>query len=159
MIKATHWVVVADSSTATIYASDDRLDELVPIDGFHHDRSRLPARELVSDDRGRTQALPGGARSAIERRTSLHEHEVETFAKELAQVLRKGVDDDAFEAIVLAASPVFLGHLRTELDPRTAARVVGSVAHDYTRIVLGELPALLRKSLADPVVHWRPASK
>jgi protein required for attachment to host cells len=150
MDTRNHWVVVADGSAAAIYAADPRLDTLEPVAELKHPESRLPARDLVSDDRGRTQSSLG-PRSAVEPQQSIHDHELVTFARELAERLRRGFDDHQYESLVIAASPAFLGHLRNELDARVAGAVVGSVAHDYTRIALHDLPPLLRKNL--PVVE------
>jgi protein required for attachment to host cells len=145
-----HWVVVADGSAAAIYAADPELEDLDPVAHLSHPESRLPARDLVSDDRGRTQS-PMGPRSATEPQQSLHDHELETFAREIAARLRKGFDDHAYESLVIAAGPAFLGHLRNVLDTRVANAVVGSVAHDYTHVAVQDLPPLLRKNL--PIVE------
>ena len=145
-----HWVVIADGSAAAIYAADPNLEALDPIAHLSHRESRLPARELVSDDRGRTQSSLG-PRSAVEPQVSVHDNELVTFAREIAERLRKGFDEHAYESLVLAASPAFLGHLRSVLDDRVAHAVVGSVAHDYTHIAVQELAPLLRKNL--PIVE------
>ena len=149
MTIATHWILVADSITATIYKADARLDDLEAVVRLDHAAGRLQARDLVTDDRGRTQAYPGGARSATDPRHTPHENEVHVFAHEVAQTLRKGLTDKAFEGLVLVAPPMFLGRIRSELDVRTTDRVVGSIPHDYTREPVGDLPRLLRKNLLD----------
>jgi protein required for attachment to host cells len=146
MDNKNHWVVVADGSTATIYAADPTLDQLELVGNLNHHESRLPARDLVSDDRGRTQSSMG-PRSATEPHESIHEHELVTFARQVAEQLRKGFDEHLYESLVIASSPAFLGHLRGALDTRVTHAVVGSVAHDYTRTPVKDLAALLRKNL------------
>lgn len=150
MLTRNHWVVIADGSAAAIYAADPNLEALDPIANLSHRESRLPARDLVSDDRGRTQSSLG-PRSAVEPQQSVHDNELITFAREIADRLRKGFDEHAYESLVIAASPAFLGHLRNVLDSRVAHTVVGSVAHDYTHIAIQDLAALLRKNL--PIVE------
>ena len=145
-----HWVVIADGSAAAIYSADPNLEALDQIATLSHRESRLHARDLVSDDRGRTQSSLG-PRSAVEPQQSVHDNELVTFAREIADRLRKGFDEHAYESLVIAASPAFLGHLRNVLDSRVANAVVGSVAHDYTHIAVQDLAPLLRKNL--PIVE------
>jgi protein required for attachment to host cells len=156
MTPATHWILVADSATATLYEADGRLDGLVVVDRLDHAAGRLPARELVTDDRGRTQAFPGGARSATEGRHTPHQNQVHAFAHQIVQRLRKGLAANAFEGLVLVAPPAMLGQIRLELDARTADRVVSSIAHDYTQHPVADLPRLLRKNLLErEPEHWK----
>jgi protein required for attachment to host cells len=157
MTPATHWVVVADSAMATIYAANAELDELHPIHRLEHPASRLATRDLVTDDRGRTQAFRGGSRSATEPQHTPHEVEVQAFAHELAQYLRKGLMEHAYEGLVLVAPPAFLGRLKLEVDVRTAERVVGSIAHDYAHSDPGQVADLILRQLRerDPV-RWAP---
>lgn len=157
MTTVTHWVVVADSSTATIYSGDAALEDLRPLHRLEHLASRLATHDLVSDDRGRTQAFPGGARSATEPRSSPHEVEVHAFAHEIAQHLRSGLVEHAYEGLVLVAPPAFLGRLKLEIDIRTADRVVGTIAHDYVHTPTEDLGDLVRRQMheRDPV-RWAP---
>ena len=150
METRNHWVVIADGSAAAIYSADPQLEDLERIAELSHRESRMHARDLVSDDRGRTQS-PMGPRSAVEPQVSVHDNELITFAREIAERLRKGFDEHAYENLVIAASPAFLGHLRNVLDSRVANAVVGSVAHDYTQIAVQDLAPLLRKNL--PVIE------
>jgi protein required for attachment to host cells len=157
MTPATHWVLVADSASAVIYTADERLEAFEPIAHLDHPASRLASRDLVTDDRGRTRAFPGGPQSATEPHHTPHQNEVHVFAHALAVRLRKGVDERAFERIVLVAPPALLGQLRLELDVHTSDRVVASIPHDYTRAKVHELPALIRRQLGErPVEHWTP---
>jgi protein required for attachment to host cells len=157
MSKATHWILIAGSTSATIYAADARLDGLEPAAQLHHPAGRLQARDLVTDDRGRTQAFPGGAKSATEGRQSLHQNEVHVFAHEIALRLRKGHLEHEFEGLVLVAPPAMLGQLRLELDVHTSERVVASIPHDYTQAPLAELPGMLRKRVLEgPTQEWSP---
>jgi protein required for attachment to host cells len=158
MTAVTHWIVVADSSTATVYSGDAALDDLRAIHRLEHPASRLAARDLVTDDRGRTQAFGGGARSATDPHHTPHEVEVQAFAHEIAQHLRKGLVEHAYEGLVLVAPPAFLGRLKLEIDLHTSDRVVGTVAHDYVHAAPGDLGDLLRRQLRerDPV-RWAPS--
>ena len=158
MTPVTHWIVVADSSTATVYSGNAALDDLRPIHRLAHPASRLAARDLVTDDRGRTRAFGGGARSATEPHHTPHEVEVQAFAHEIAQHLRKGLVEHAYEGLVLVAPPAFLGRLKLEIDIRTTDRVVGTVAHDYVHAAPADLGDLLRRHLRERApVRWAPS--
>jgi protein required for attachment to host cells len=83
--------------------------------------------------------------------------EVQAFAHEIAQHLRKGLNERAYEGLVIVAPPAFLGRLKLEIDLRTSDRVVGTIAHDYVHAAPEDLGDLLRRQLQerDPV-RWAP---
>jgi protein required for attachment to host cells len=142
-----HWVVVADSSAATIYSSDELLQEFRELARLAHPDSRARAGALVSDDRGRTAA--DGRHSALEARTDLHRHQIDVFARELAVELCRGRADRAFERLVVVAPPRFLGLVRGHLDAATSEAVVASIAADLMHEPAHTLPARVRLAMPD----------
>lgn len=143
----THWILIADASRARILASDELFGDLAVVQELVHPASRMHTSELVTDDRGRSQAYPGGAGTAMDAHTDPSEVEKAAFAREVNQALSKGADEHAYEALVIAAAPKFLGYLRDLLPPRVAGRVTVEIHHDYTRTPLHELAPLLKKHL------------
>ncbi len=68
--------------------------------------------------------------------TSPHEQAAVTFAKELAEELRRERLRGGANRIVLVAEPHFLGLLRGELDVPTGARVIAMVTKDLEHAAL-----------------------
>ena len=73
---------------------------------------------------GGAEIGPGGSRGA----------DREGFARELSEILSANYRDTKFEALVLVASPAFLGKLRRSLSIELQRHVVHSIPKDYTAI-------------------------
>lgn len=146
---ATHWVLVADAAHAQVYESDLMFKELLPLEGWVHPASRVKAKELVAGDRGSTRQGPEGAKSAFERHTDPHRATVDVFARELAEAMRMGRVEHRYERLVLVAPPMFLGHLRQNLDDETSRSVVGAVSRDWFGVAADELAERVRTAVAD----------
>lgn len=133
-MKKDTWVVVADSSRATILSCDRRLRSSETIEALVHAQSRLKAGDLVTSDRGRTRGgRPGrGAVSAMETPTSLDEQEADKFAHEVAQAIRDGQVHNRWESLILVAPPKFLGQLRAVLNQDAATQISETIAKNYT---------------------------
>lgn len=142
-----HWILLADSSRARFFGSDELLAELTPVRDVVHPKGRLHTSELVSDDRGRSRSGPGGAQTAFDAHTDPAEHDHDTFARELAHDLTVGLDEGAYQQLVIAAPPRFLGLLRSHLTPRVAGRVSLEIDHELSRVPTHELPAALQRYL------------
>jgi protein required for attachment to host cells len=70
-----------------------------------------------------------------------------SFGAQIAEWLGKGVQEDAFDRLVLVAAPHMLGDLRKELNKEVHARIVAEVSKDLTKHNETEL----RKDLAEIV--------
>jgi protein required for attachment to host cells len=146
---SAYWIVIADSSRAQLFAAERDLEQLVPLHSLVHPASRSPARELVSSDRGAVWNSTTGVRSRYERHTDPHRATVDTFARELAVLLRGGRVARSYDQLVLVAPPAFLGFLREHLDADTARLVSTSISRDWANVAESELPERLREALAE----------
>jgi protein required for attachment to host cells len=122
MTKA--WIVVADSSRARIFLSDPQLSGMKELEVLVHPEGHLHEQELTSDLPGKTKDRHGSGRHALEERTSPKVHELEVFAKYIADHLNERTKQQAFERLVLIAPSSLLGILRKKLDSQTAKLVV-----------------------------------
>ena len=137
-----HWIVVSDASRARLFRADATLAALEAMPTLRHPKSRLHEGDLRTDSGGRRagSSMPGA---------SAHDHEAEVFSHEVADHLERGLNDRAFERLVIVAPPSFLGALRSRLPTPVARAVVAEVARDYTGIRTDELGALIRKHLPE----------
>jgi protein required for attachment to host cells len=132
------WIVLADSARARIYRTDASLNETPEeVRSFEHPESRLKSSEITTDDGGR-RAATGGQDGVRHGRTSTadgaHDHEARTFSKELAEWLDKSRHLDAFDRIVLAAPPTFLGYLRDDLHSATLDAIDVTLVKELTQV-------------------------
>jgi protein required for attachment to host cells len=137
------FVLVADASRARLYSylsySNHARSKFVLLEEFEHPEGRAKTSDIMADKPGRTfsSGPMSAARSAKEYRTDPKRVEAEKFARELSRHLASLFDAHAFDALIVAAPPKFLGLLRSALAiPRdhVFARVVAWHEKDYTRI-------------------------
>lgn len=147
------WVLVADGSRARLFHAEGARGGLTEIDTWLHPESRLREQDLVTDapgqDRGR-----GGSAHGVNERHSAHDHELETFAREIAGRLQEALNEGSFGRLVLSAPPRFLGLLREALPAGVRQRVRHEIGKDLTSIkdlreLRKRLPEVLYAELDD----------
>ena len=127
------WIVVANSCHSTVYRAEN-MHVLVEQQVFHHDEGHLPARDLVSDKKGRETSHNVLGSNTYEPKTTLKMKEANVFADQIAQYLEKGCNSGDCERIHIVAKPPFLAYLLQSLSPHVA-KLVGSEIHkDLTQL-------------------------
>lgn len=139
-MSSTTWVLIAGSSRALLYGAYADATSWRLLREYTHPASRVTEGGLTSDQAGRTQSsMGGGARSAMESRTSPKEVEFEHFAHELAKVLHDGHGQQAYGRLVLVAPPHFLGLLRKSIDAAVSKLVIATLDKDYLHLTEMEM--------------------
>lgn len=142
-----NWLVVANASRARVLEEADGGKGYVHVADLVHPQSRQKGGELDFDRPGHVTSGAHGAGSAEYRpRVEPHQREVEHFAAELAGLLDAGIADGRCAGLVLVASNPFLGHLKARLGAQAGARVLRTVAHDYTTLSDADLAQRLAAS-------------
>ena len=136
------WVVVADACHARIFVDHGRRDGLEERAGLTWPGGREHVKDRVSDRSGQKPSGGQGGRSGLTPEVDPKEAEARAFARALAETLKRGLNGQAFQALVLAAPPHFLGLLRSALDEAVARCVVASFDKDYLSL---EAPELARR--------------
>jgi protein required for attachment to host cells len=146
---STTWILVAERSSARLFAQRKVGGELVLEREIAHPDGRRENQDLVSDRRGRTHEAQQSVVSTFEPRHTPAENAADAFAASLAGTLNKGRNDHAYERLILVAEPRFLGLLRGALSHPTATTVTASLDKDLSAATAQEL----RQKLA----HLLPA--
>jgi hypothetical protein len=81
------WVVVTDSSRARFFLMESRNEPLTELEDMTHATTRLHEREIISDRQGNLAGGHGEGGHAFEAPTDLKQHELEVFAKQIADKL------------------------------------------------------------------------
>ncbi len=128
------WIVVADGARARIFLNKGPGTGLVP--ALDHDLtgSTLTSHEIGSDRPGVTFSSAGPGRHAMAPRTDPQQHAEHEFIKQVAKAIKGGLDQHAFEQIILVAPPKALGDLRADLDPRALKLVTSELHKDLTHL-------------------------
>lgn len=139
---ANTWILVANAANAVLYLNEGPGKGLKKVRDLAHAESRKKGTELVSDRPGHNPGH-GNGRGAYEPAMTPREIEADRFASELARELDTGRVQHAYERLVLAASPQFMGRLKHHLDGHVQQLVTACVEKDYTRASPKELAAHL----------------
>lgn len=127
------WIVVADSSRAKIYEAANAGADLVEREDLVHPEGRLHERDLVSDRPGHDSGEYGSGPHVLDEPTPAHVEEMHKFAREIAARLEQGLNDRAYDRLVLVAPPKFLGVLREVLAQGVAATVAETLHKDLVQ--------------------------
>lgn len=133
------WILVANASRARLFATDELAESWDLREEFQHDDSRLRSRELKNqpdNPNAGTLHKPATEGSSDGRQQLEHDR----FAHELAERLERGLNERAYERLVVAAPPEFLGRLRRAISPRVHQRLMLDLRADYSNIPARELP-------------------
>jgi protein required for attachment to host cells len=147
-MKATRtWILIADGARARILQNDGPGKGLHEVKGlvFHGDHAST--HEIMSDREGRSHSSVGPGRSAIESHSDPHRELKKKFAHQLADALAHGLQQKAYDRLVIVAAPSALGDLRAALSEQVRAKVTGEVAKDLTKTPDGEVAEHLRDVL------------
>jgi len=141
------WIVVADSAKARILAAEKRNAKLVEIHDMEHGEARLHEHELTSDRSGRAFDSVGMGRHAMGNSVSPKKQEAIKFAKQVADYLESGRNNNSFDSLYVIASPEFLGHLRDHFSDALTQLVAASVDKNFvdeeTDAIRAQLPDFL----------------
>lgn len=143
------WILVSDASRAHLYREEPAGRGFTLLESFEHEESRARVRDLVADAQGRKPngtpagmglvAHPGGTtggtylgRPGAAPDTDPKEVEAQKFARVLADRLEKGLNEHAYESLVLVAPPQFLGLLRSTVSTQVSKHIEASVDKDLS---------------------------
>lgn len=119
------WILLCEASRARLFTNDGR-GRLTEQSAYAHPGSRAHGLDMASDRPGRRSDGPGPHRSGLSPDTEPKEVEAQRFAISLAALLKQGLNNHAYDELVLAAPPHFLGLLRNALDGQVAARIAAT---------------------------------
>lgn len=142
----TTWVLVANASAATIFCNDGPNKGLVRVKALDHAASREKSSDLVTDRPGHTQSRGNGRGAYVPAKTP-KEIEAERFSLEIARELNHGRTSNAFQRLILIASPHFMGLVNQHLDPHVRQLVSASIEKDYTKLAEKELAGHLENHI------------
>ncbi len=132
-MKRQTWILVANAAKARIFQSDGR--GLVEISDAIHTASAAHGHDLLADSAGRRGQGPAGRgdRPGLGSDEPRQREEAERFARQLSALLKSGLDDHAYEGLVLVAPPHFLGLLKKHLGHTVARRVDATLDRDLVQ--------------------------
>jgi len=138
------WFLVANRAYAYVFESEGGSRNLRLEQRLEFPKGRLKNREIDAD-RASGGASTGGGNYPVHgmvNRNRAHQQMTEVFAKQLAELLRKGQAENRFERLVLVAECRFMGELKSNLCETVKKRIVSTLNEDIA-------------SMASPQIHER----
>jgi protein required for attachment to host cells len=133
------WILVGNASRMRLFSADERGDDWRLLEELRHDESRAHEGDLKEQRDNPNAGTLHGPNVETEP-DARQELEHDRFARELAGRLERGVDSHAFERLIIAAPPTFLGRLRKAMPKRVLQRLVLDLDADYSNVPARELP-------------------
>jgi protein required for attachment to host cells len=130
------WVLVCDAGRAQLFEQASPARHYQPVAAFVHEQSRAHVVDLVTDAQGRKPVV------------DVKQVEAQKFARQLAAVLSRGLDEHAYEALVLVAPPKFLGLLKGSLGEQVRRRLEVTIERDLAQLAPREVERRLRAERA-----------
>lgn len=130
------WIVIADRGRATILQSDpDSNSAPEVIEAWENPEGTAHPRDLETARQG---YMRGGSRGATpeaaEPSTDVEHQIAASFAKQIIDFLDHGRQTQRFGHVVIAAAPMFLGVLRSQLPSPLEQTIRRTIDKDYTRL-------------------------
>ncbi|MCZ7563454.1 MAG: host attachment protein [Burkholderiales bacterium] len=144
---ASTWIVVADSSSARIFAAPTPTGGLEELESFAHPEGRMRAQELTSDLPGRAFDSVGAGRHAMESEVGPRAQATTVFARRLAAHVGSARARGEIERVLVAAPPEFLGRLRDALDDATRRAVEAEFPLNLVKLSAAQIRARLPEKL------------
>lgn len=139
MNTATTWILVGNASEAKLFESQNIGRELNLVDQFDHPESREKRVDLKSDKVGHFQSQNGMGHGSFVEPTEPKDHEMETFARELARILESGRKENKFERLIVIMPPHVHGMLKKEFNDQVRSMVIHHIEKDYTKMDIPDL--------------------
>jgi len=137
------WIVCGSQSGAKIYHCSDLKKGLRFVANFPHPEGRLKEHDLVSDQAGEKAGVEGpsliGGRHGANPKDDAKNQLIDEFAIHLSKEIDRGVDQQAFDALIVCADPKFLGKVRAKLSKRAERLVIGSLNLNFYNSEEGDL--------------------
>jgi protein required for attachment to host cells len=149
----TTWIITANSGRVRFFADAGATEPLQELEDMINPAARLRTSDIDTDRLGPTStagsghniggtqgvgaahnAGVGAPNKQYQPAVTPTEHEAELFAKEVCRFLLQSHQEGKYNALVLTASPQFLGTLRANIDPQLKDLIKFELNKDYTQV-------------------------
>ena len=144
---AQQWIVVSDAARARIFARSGADSGLKLLDTLTHSESQAHECDLRTGGKGEVHDSGGSSVHQADPQTTTSEKHADIFAKEVIEHVKSGLNDNAFEALILVADPSFLGRLRDKMDGPIEKSVTKTIDKNWAQHDADQIEKQLAKQL------------
>lgn len=142
----TQWVVVADSSRARFFETQNNGESLVELEDFLSPAGRMDETALRHDAKGRFYGKGEREQAhTAEPAVSAKMHAAQQFSKSLMQQLEQACDNKRYDRLILIAPPQFLGQLHKQLSQRVMQRITQELPLDISGLSTTQISEHLQR--------------
>lgn len=134
-------VVVCDAGKVLFYHyQNHHLEAISKLNDYNDHLST----EQSTSDRSGSQMGSGSNHHALDPQHDKHDQNKEKFAAEIVKIIEHAENDHIFDALIIAASPKMLGHLRHKMKSHTQSKIICEIDKDLTKSSNADLLAHLQ---------------
>jgi len=162
------WILVADGGRAQIYRyhrdkavmpmhepqwhssnQEKERHELTPVPDMAFTAESRDDFQVSHDGRGSLIGGQNAAHNSCEPHLDIHDEIKQNLAVAVVAKLKQACQENAFDQLVIAASPHVLGLLRRHLPVEVTARIIAEIPKDFTRYPTDILLSHLQETLTE----------
>jgi protein required for attachment to host cells len=147
------WILVANSARACCFERGSIAGGVERLRSFECPESRAKAKDLETDRAGYEEMGHGRGSASFGHGSGRRAKVREQFARDLAEFLNAGIAQQRCAALVLMASPMFLGRIKAYLSEPATKMVAASIGRDLTGLDPAALARRLRVAVPRAVLQ------
>lgn len=124
------WIISLNSSLGHIYSYEPKKHKLTLLESLENPSAQLKGIDLTSDRPGHYQTMHS-AKGAYQAPTSPHDVELDRFTKDLADLLKKGLDTHEYKQLIVCAPPHVGGVLLSKLDKQVEQSLLTNIKKNF----------------------------
>lgn len=133
-VPTATWAVVADRGRARIFAWEgEDVAALAEVESLTCPEGASHPHDLVTDKQGYFKGHSGSMQTG-DPKTDFKHRSAERFAHRIVELLEEGRVRNQFGKLVLVASPMFMGELRSHIKDPLAKLIDREITKDYTTL-------------------------
>ncbi len=123
-------IISLNSSLGHIYSYEPKEHKLILLESLENPSAHLKGIDLISDRPGHYQTMHS-AKGAYQAPSSPHDVELDRFTKNLADLLKKGLDNHEYTQLILCTPPHVGGVLLSNLDKQVAQSLLANIKKNF----------------------------
>ena len=146
-------VVVANTNNCRIYNYDKGQSQLALVKEISHPENREKASANLTSERPGHYQKGESSRGAYSPHMNPKEVEIDNFAREIAQALDHGRNENSFKNLIVITAPHMNGLLHQHMNKHVKEMVINNIQKDIQHMNEGELAEFLKSHAQYPDQH------
>jgi protein required for attachment to host cells len=144
------WVIAANAVTCRIFHYGKNGGELTLIKQISHPENRLKMQDYLTSDRPGHFKSGADSRGSFQPRTAPKDVELNNFAREIGREIMRGRKAEAFNKLIVIATPQMGGLIFSHVDKLTEAMVMNYIHKDPQHFTESDILTYLKKFASYP---------